>query len=188
LFFENLLKTKNLYKRVLSVGIFCVFGFYSVSVGLIESRQIASRTSTYMYVQRARADAGKWLEENSPVGSRVVSADIGALSFYNPSNVYLDAAGLANRNQLRAVRNQGDVFLNMKNQSPTYLADTVGPDGVSAVETILSSPLGYYVENSGVQTSCPKLPIFSKDIEIMLPKNPTSILQVQVAKIVWDQC
>jgi hypothetical protein len=188
LFFENLLKTKNLYRRLLSIGIFCVFGLYSVSVGLTESRQIASRTSTYMYVQRARADAGKWLEKNSPVGSRVVSADIGALSFYNPSNVYLDAAGLANRNQLRTVRNGGDVFLTMKNQSPTYLADTVGPDGVSAVETILSNPLGYYVENSGVQTSCPQLPIFSKDVEIMLPKNPTSILQIQVAKIVWDQC
>jgi len=188
LFFENLLRTKNLYRRLLSVGIFCAFGFSSVSAGLNESRQIASRTSTYMYVQRARADAGKWLEKNSAAGSKVVSADIGALSFYNPSNIYLDAAGLANRNQLRTVRNRGDVFSTMKNQSPTYLADTVGTDGVSAVETILSNPLGYYVENSGVQTSCPRLPIFSKDIEIMLPNKPTSILQIQVAKIIWDQC
>ena len=188
LLFENLLKTKNVYGRLLSLGVFCVFGFYSVSVGLTESRQIASRTSTYMYVQRARVDAGKWLEKNSPIGSQVVSADIGALSFYNPSNVYLDAAGLANRNQLRTVRNRGDVFVTMKNQAPTYLADTVGPDGVTAVETILSNPLGYYVENSGVQTSCPQLPIFTKDVELMLPMNPTSILQIQVSKIFWDKC
>lgn len=188
LLFENLLKIKSLYGRLVSVVVFCSFGFYSVSVGLNESRQIASRTSTYMYVQRARADAGKWLEKNSPAGSKVVSADIGALSFYNPSNIYLDAAGLANRSQLRTVRNRGDVFVTMKNQSPMYLADTVGPDGISAVETILSNPLGYYLENSGVQTSCPQLPIFSKDVEIILPNNPTSILQVQVSKITWDRC
>jgi len=186
--FEQLNRAQAWPLQVLGFGIVLVFGFSAISRGTAESAQISSRTSTYMYVQKARADAGKWLEQNTPPGSSVVSGDIGALAYFNPSNIFLDTPGLANRTQLKTLLNHGDVYLSMKNQGPEYLADTVGPDGVSAVETILSNPLGYYVEESAVWSSCTQLPIFKKEILKMEPLKPTSILQVQVAKITWDQC
>lgn len=185
---EQLNRARSWPQQVLGLLAVLVFGLTAINRGTAESEQISSRTSTYMYVQKARADAGKWLEKNSPAGSRVVSADIGALSYFNPSNVFLDAPGLVNRSQLKTVLNSEDVYLSMKNQSPEYLADTVGPDGVSAVETILSNPLGYYVENSAIWSSCTRLPIFSKQILKVEPLQPSSILQIQVAKITWDQC
>lgn len=185
---EQLNRARSWPQQVLGFFAVLVFALTATNRGTSESEQISSRTSTYMYVQKARADAGKWLEKNSPAGSRVVSADIGALSYFNPSNVFLDAPGLANRSQLKTLLNSEDVYLSMKNQNPEYLADTVGPDGVSAVETILSNPLGYYVENSAIWTSCNRLPIFSKKILKVEPLQPSSILQIQVAKITWDQC
>lgn len=185
---EQLNRARSWPQQVLGLFVVLVFGLTAINRGIAESEQISSRTSTYMYVQKARADAGKWLEKNSPAGSRVVSADIGALSYFNLSNVFLDTPGLANRSQLKTLLNSEDVYLSMKNQNPVYLADTVGPDGVSAVETILSNPLGYYVENSAIWSSCTRLPIFSKQILKVEPLQPSSILQIQVAKITWDQC
>lgn len=181
------LNFRSWQQRVFSITV-CVCGIYSVSFGVNESRLISTRTSTYMYVQQARIDGGRWLEQNSPAGSTVVSADIGALSFFNPGNRYLDAAGLVNRNQLKTVLKKEDVFRAVKRQTPSYLADTIGADGVSAVESILSNPLGYYVADSGAWTSCPQLPIFSKRVQIAIPKEPSSALQIQIARITWDQC
>lgn len=188
LIFAKLMSVTGRIQIVGSLLSVLIFGFLAISGGISEAREISSRTSTYMYVQKARAEAGKWLEENTPNGSRVVSADIGALSYFNPSNTYLDAAGLVNRDQLRTVLNSGDVYSSMKLQRPNYLADTVGPDGVSAVESILSNPLGYYIDGSGAFSSCPELPLFDKKIEKLLPETPPSILQIQVAKIDWINC
>jgi hypothetical protein len=185
---EQLNRLHSFLQQLLGIGVVLVFGLTAISQGASESKQISSRTSTYMYVQKARADAGKWLENNSPAGSRVVASDIGALSYFNPSNVFLDAPGLVNRSQLKTVLNSEDVYLSMKNQGPEYLADTVGPDGVSGVEIILSNPLGYYVDNSAIWSSCNQLPIFSKQILKVEPLQPSSVLQIQVARITWDQC
>jgi len=110
------------------------------------------------------------------------------LSYFNPSNIFLDTPGLVNREQLQTVQEGGDVYLSMKNQKPDYLADTVGPDGVSAVESILSNPLGYYNEDTKIWSSCPTLPIFNKEVLELIPKQPTSILQIQIAKIEWNSC
>ena len=186
--FGLLMRVQNAQIRFLGVVIILVFGFSSIGNGLNQSTEIESRTSTYMYVQRARAEAGKWLEKNSAHGSKVVSADIGALSYFNPSNIFLDTPGLVNRQQLQTVQDGGDVYLSMKSQSPIYLADTVGPDGISAVESILSNPLGYYNDKAKVSSSCQKLPIFNKRILELIPKKPTSILQIQIAKIDWSLC
>jgi hypothetical protein len=186
--FGYLMRIQKPQIRFIGLVLVLLFGMTSIDNGLNEASQIKSRTSTYMYVQRARADAGKWLEKNSPPGSRVVSADIGALSYFNPSNVFLDTPGLVNREQLQTVQKGGDVYSSMKAQSPSYLADTVGPDGISAVESILSNPLGYYSEDSKVRSSCTTLPIFNKDVLELIPQQPTSILQIQIARIEWNSC
>lgn len=186
--FGCLMRIQKLQIRFVGLVFILLFGMTSINNGLNEASQIESRTSTYMYVQRARAEAGKWLEKNSPPGSRVVSADIGALSYFNPSNIFVDTPGLVNRKQLQIVQEGGDVYSSMKAQSPSYLADTVGPDGISAVESILSNPLGYYNEDSKVGSSCTMLPIFNKDVLELIPKKPTSILQIQIAKIEWNSC
>ncbi len=185
---RNIASIRSHKLKIIGAGISVVLSVIAIERGITESSNIAARTSTYMYVQKARAEAGKWLEANTPAGSRVVSADIGALSYFNPSNVFLDTPGLVNRRQLNEVLNGGDVYLTMREQRPDFLADTVGTDGVSAVESILSNPLGYYVESSQVRSSCPRLPVFEKELLFLTPERPTSILQIQVAKIKWKDC
>ena len=128
------------------------------------------------------------LESNTPSGSRVVSSDIGALSFYNKSNVYLDAAGLVNRTQLSAVRGHRDIYLSMRDQRPEYLVDTVDASGISGVEQILSNPLSYYVADSGVMTSCKSDKVFLKEVIKTFPDVAPAGLKVRISKIVGYLC
>jgi hypothetical protein len=149
---------------------------------------IHSRVDTYMYVQQARVDAAQWLQQNSEAGSVVMSSDIGALSFYNSSNVYLDVAGLVNREQISAVLERKDVYLTMKKRQPQYLVDTIGPDGVSGVEQILSNPSNYYTPTARTWTSCARNPVVSKEVLATFPDIAPAGLRVQISKITWDVC
>ena len=162
----------------------CFVGVENISLGA----QINSRIQTYMYVQQARIDAGNWLERNTARGSRIVSSDIGALSFFNDENVYLDAAGLVNRTQLTAVRTGEDIYKAMKEQRPDFLVDTVDASGVSGVEQILSNPLSYYVPESGAHTSCMSRPIFLKQVLKTFPEVAPAGLQVRVSRIIGFSC
>lgn len=168
---------------LLVAGLF-IASFANLSLG----RQINDRIKTYMYVQQARIDAGAWLEANTPRGSRVVSSDIGALSFFNSNNVYLDAAGLVNRSQLTAVRNGADIYQEMKNQRPEFLVDTVDANGVSGVEQILSDPLSYYIPDSRAHSSCRSTPIFLKQGLKTFPDVAPGGLQVRISRIVGFSC
>jgi len=173
-------------KTTASLVIFglCLTGFQNLSLGA----QIHSRTQTYLYVQQARIDAGNWLEANTSRGTRVVSSDIGALSFFNNSNVYLDAAGLVNRTQLSAVRNGRDIYKAMKDQRPEFLVDTVDASGMSGVEQILSDPLSYYIAGSGARTTCGSRPIFVKEVLKTFPEFAMAGLQVRISRIIGFTC
>ncbi len=170
------------------LALLLVFGVNSFRSGQDMLRQISARTSTYQYVQVAREVAGRWMESNTPPGSRVVSSDIGALSFFNLSNVYFDVAGLVNRDQLEVVRNGEDVYKSMRKLSPQFLVDTVTLDGLTGVEQILSNPQSYYIAATRTHSSCPSLPIFSKSKLRLLPENPSSNLQIEISRIDWDRC
>lgn len=155
--------------------------------GLDQALAIEVRTSRYQYVQGARIEASKWLEGNTQPGTIVISSDIGALAYYNPSNVYIDAAGLVNRTHLNNVVGGGDVFLSLSSRKPQILADTIGTDGISGVEQIMSNPNGYYVESSGVTTSCPVTPFRKSELKVF-PDSPTSNLTIQIARILGYNC
>lgn len=77
-------------KRSLFILIFTfltVGSIFSVNSGVKNAVMIEARTSRYQYVQSARIEASKWLELNTTPGTRVISSDIGALAYYNPSNI-----------------------------------------------------------------------------------------------------
>lgn len=153
-----------------------------------ETVNIRSRTDTYLYVQQAREDASRWLNENLEDGAVVMSSDIGALSFFSPSLVFLDTAGLVNRTQLDAVRHGADVYGAMRDRNPKYLVDTINSEGLSGVEQILSDPLSYYVPSSNANSSCVTRPVMSKKVLATFPENPPADLRIQISQISWDVC
>ncbi len=105
---------------------------------------IASETKTYVYLQDARIELGKYMEAHLKPDSKVLSGDLGALSFYNLSSYYIDSGGLTNRKLLTGLSESKSYSQIIKSQSPEYLADSMLPDGVSGTESMFGDPQKYY--------------------------------------------
>lgn len=177
-------------KRLSHLVLFALSGLFATTAVMSqrETKAIHTRVDAYMYVQQARQDAAKWLNAHSKADSVVMSSDIGALSYFNLSNVFLDTAGLVNRTQLTAVLDRRDVYETMRQRKPEYLVDTVTLEGVSGVEQILSSPLSYYTPETGAFSSCTSPPLFKKTVLKRFPDNPPAGLQIEISRIEWDNC
>ena len=100
--------------------------------------------SRFLYLQQARVDMGKWLEEDTARDSKVLAGDLGALSFYNLSNYYVGAAGLVNRPILDSLENGGGYKRPIVAALPQFVVDTEYAAEGLASEIIFNSPSSYY--------------------------------------------
>lgn len=80
-----------------------------------------------------------------------------------------------------------DVFDSLASQKSQILAGTIGTDGVSGVEQIMSNPSAYYVASSKPNTSCP-IPPFQKSQLKVFPEFPSSNLMIEIAAITGYNC
>jgi hypothetical protein len=129
------------------------------------------------------------MEKNLPHGSKVISGDLGALSFYNLNNTYIDFSGLVNRDMLDNVSNGGD-FASTLFGKATYVTDT-GRGGLdTALDSIWTKPSIFFIkEKTKVFSSCSSSDAYSKEKIMQLPKEMQSGgLFVSVFKILWKKC
>lgn len=115
----------------------------------------------WWYIQEGRAEAGKWLEENTPPGSIVLSGDLGAISYYNPSNIYVDSGGLTNQQLVDAVESSGSYSDVIISRMPMYVVDTE-QNGQTGSEGIFNNPQGFYL--SKVTSSCKFNDVFEEKL------------------------
>lgn len=143
----------------------------------------AQGNSWWWYLQEARTDAGIWLENNTPKDSIILAGDLGALSFYNPSNTFIDSGGLTNQKLIDAVEKSGSYSDVIVSQNPTYVVDTER-DGITGSETIFNAPQEFYV--NGTYSECKFEDIFNKKLIKRFPESKeiaTSGLYVGIYKI-----
>jgi hypothetical protein len=98
----------------------------------------------WSYIQNSRIQAGKWLEINTPKNSRVLAADLGAIAYYNPSNVIIDGAGLVNQSLLDVIEKSESYSEYMQNSEIRYLVDGYSPNQPKAIEFIMNGLSGFY--------------------------------------------
>jgi hypothetical protein len=106
--------------------------------------RVVLATSDYLYVQSARESIGRQLETSTADGTVVLSGDLGALSFYNISNRYIDAYGLANRTlieELKAGRPYSSIIVGAH---PEVVADTAMADLVPVSEKVFDQPSDFF--------------------------------------------
>lgn len=135
----------------------------------ISIQTVMSANQWWFYIQEARITAGKWMEENSPAGSRVLSGDLGAIAFYNLSNVYLDSGGLTSKFLLDSIENGGSYPNAIVKQYPEFVVDTE-ESGLTGSERIFNESNVFY--NSGVYSNCRFSDVFVKQNLKRIPKNP----------------
>jgi hypothetical protein len=173
---------------VLSLLMF-VFSTSKMANSNRQSLAIVKGSSWAWYVQDSRIEIGKWMEDNLPHGSKVISGDLGALSFYNISNTYIDFSGLVNRDMLENVSSGGD-FTSTLFGKAEYVTDT-GRGGLdTALDSIWTDPSSYFIkEKTKVFSSCTSSEAYSKKKIIQSPKEmQPGGLFVSVFKILWKKC
>ena len=94
-------------------------------------------------IQSARIDAGRHLEEQSGPRGTVLSGDLGAIAFYNPSNKYLDQ-GLVTPSVVDSIEDGGDVVQPIASVRPEFIADTSDGRSPGTVALVLEKPADYY--------------------------------------------
>jgi hypothetical protein len=98
----------------------------------------------WAYIQNSRIQAGEWLETNTPKNSRVLAADLGAIAYYNPSNVIIDGAGLVNESLLDVIEKSESYSEYMQKSEIRYLVDGYSPNQPKAIEFIMNGLSGFY--------------------------------------------
>lgn len=121
----------------------------------------------WWYLQQARIDAGSWMEENTPKNSRVLSGDLGAVAFYNPSNFYIDSGGLANSSLLDSVERGYSYSDKIIDQNPSFMVDTQSMETIGS-ERIFNETSSFY--NSGTYSNCKFSDVYKKTLLKRFPE------------------
>lgn len=152
-------------------------------------KKIRMSTSWSWEIQQARIDLGKQISGKIPSGSRVWSGDLGALSFYDHKNIYIDGAALVNHQLLEVVRSSGDYAREIARQNPDYIADSVGEsDGRPSVLSIFDAPQNYYEPvKTRTTSSCSSTDTISLT-ELLRSETPTAPIDVRLFQIRWKGC
>ncbi len=98
----------------------------------------------WSFIQNSRIQAGKWLEINTPKNSRVLAADLGAITYYNPSNVIIDGAGLVNQSLLDVIEKSKSYSEYMQNSEIRFLVDGYSPNQPKAIEFRMNGLYVFY--------------------------------------------
>jgi hypothetical protein len=148
---SSIFKTLNGKTSVsILVVVLLFFSYKSFNSGLSGYATMRDIAMADRSIQSDRAIIGKWLEKNTPDGSIVWSGDLGAISFYNPSNQYFDGGGLTNRLIIDAVENGEDYSAVLCATRPTYIADSVNiAIDLPSVIWILDNLSSYYSAVAG---------------------------------------
>lgn len=110
--------------------------------------RIQAASAPFLETQRAREEMGRWLEANTPSGTRILAGDLGSLAYWNPSNTYIDSSGLTNRQLLRGLQEGVPYAEIIQRQSPDLVVDTVDPSGrIGSIETF-NAPRGYFDQDA----------------------------------------
>jgi arabinofuranosyltransferase len=130
-------------KNATRMLILCILISFTASLGaLLDQRRITSWYSNSIEIQTNRKSLGQWINENIPPTERIVSSDLGALSYFASRHDFIDALGLTDKKALEAIR-KGDwaeFLLWFKEMRPKYVADTVHSRDIPEAVRILSKP------------------------------------------------
>ena len=130
--------------RNLVFGVAVAIGLLILSGNQRTAIIVALENSRFLYLQAARIEMGQWLETNTEADSLALAGDLGALSFYNLSNRYVDSAGLVNRSLMDSLIHHGRYRSTIISQLPDLVVDTDYPNAGLASEIIFNSPSDYY--------------------------------------------
>jgi hypothetical protein len=182
---------KNMNHKM-AVAIFaCLFLFFSfktVNQGVTDYATMRNIALADKPIQSDRAIVGKWLEQNTPAGSIVWSGDLGAISFYNPSNQYFDGGGLTNRQVIEAVEDGEDFSALVCAVHPVYVADSIDLSTNSpSVVWVLDNLSSYYsVETGNASTSRKSKELFT--LTKLFSTIGNGSIGVGAYKINWFGC
>jgi hypothetical protein len=125
---------------------------------------LTARTSGFLYVQEARGIIGRRLEAETRPGTVVLSGDLGALSFYNIGNVYVDANGLTNRSLIAGLEAGTTYSKLIEDRHPAILVDTADATLVTGSEKLFDNPSGYFdVKPVPAGSTCHFISAFDKE-------------------------
>jgi hypothetical protein len=184
------LTNRTLVKSFLSFSIlsFTVFvGYQSVLTGMFQSKEII-RGLGYQYLQYSRIEMGNWIERNLPHGSRVLSDDIGAISFYSPSLIFIDPGGLTNHDLLEDLFDKKSYSSIITKSNPDYMVGTTDPKIMeTGAEWLFNNPSKYF-DPAAIQVSsnCAFNENFSKTLLLQIPEDgdvPLTITAWELGRI-----
>jgi hypothetical protein len=133
---------------------------------------VSQATGQYHYLQAARIESGKYLEANSKPGTRILSSDIGAISFYNLSNTYIDASGLTNHQLLGDLLNGDGYKKRVVDNNIEFLVDTTDLQGETGSEYIFNNLSKYYSGEFPNEIACKFTEVYNKTLERRFPSTP----------------
>ncbi len=133
---------------------------------------VSQATGQYHYLQAARIESGKYLEANSKPGTRILSSDIGAISFYNLSNTYIDASGLTNHQLLGDLLNGDGYKKRVVDNNIEFLVDTTDLQGQTGSEYIFNNLSKYYSGEFPNEIACTFTEVYNKTLERRFPSTP----------------
>jgi hypothetical protein len=149
---------------------------------------IEQTTGRFLYLQEARHQMGEFLEEATPEGSKVLSGDLGALSFYNLSNTYVDSVGLTNIELLQKLQSGERYSEIIDARLPVYAVDTIDELGILGSEQTYNNPSGYFSIDLASDGTCPfKQRYLTREIAIY-PKIAPDILSVAAWELTPRNC
>ncbi len=171
------------WRPVAAIGA-SVMTFWVIGILFVQLPNMAVFTSGVapgLEVQQARIDAGILLEKDSPPGSTVLSGDLGAIAFYNPSNKYLDQ-GLVTPSLVESINETGDAVTPIIEANPQYVADTIvmAETQVPTALRVFSSPPEFF--GAIANPSCPFEELASFE---PIAVFPAGTFGVSVGRLEW---
>lgn len=181
------LSNRTIVKSFLSFSIlsFTVYvGYQSVLTGIFQSKEII-RGLGYQYLQYSRIEMGNWIEKNLPYGSQILSEDIGALSFYSPSLIFIDASGLTNHDLLENLSDSRSYSSVISKRNPYYMVGTTDKKMETGSEWIFNNPSLYYDPTAiKVSSNCTFNETFSRTLALQIPGDGDWPLTITVWELV----
>jgi hypothetical protein len=145
----------------------------------------STSASTYSYVQEARIDAGKY-SSSTLSKERILSGDIGALSFYSLGNQWIDSSGLTNSSLIHDITSGKSYREFIFQSEPSYLIDTVNANGIAGSEEIYNNPSGYF-NLLGIEiqstSECTFKEVFRPKVLKVFPDTVKDNLTIQIWKL-----
>lgn len=164
---------KNYQKIVISAALFALLVNFSVSIIKVLDNT-SQLTGQYNYLQAERIAAGKFMEANLPTGQKVLSSDLGAISFYNIGNTYIDASGLTNRLLLESLTNGQGYRASIYQFDLDFLVDTTDVEGRSGSEFIFNNLSIYYSGEFKTEITCDFSQIYNRSTIRTFPEILTA--------------